>query len=349
MLYWRFDRAICWQRVTRWRRHSGILSPTNFDLRQTENTPYEFGDPLSTPIAVVVLAFNEEANLEACLDSVKGWSREVFVVDSYSTDRTVDIALSRAGDGVRVVQHSFEDYSKQWNWALRALPISAPWTLKLDADERVTLEFKAEVEALLKTASAEMEGVYFRRRFHFMGRKLRWLGEVGYDLRLWRTGKAVFEDRSVNEHVLINGRAGYLKSYVDHYDYKSTTDWIGKHNRYASLEAREIIEGKVLGAVRARLWGKPDERRMWLRLLYQKLPAGPGVYFLYLYFIRLGFLDGRAGMHYCLLRAQYFFWIDLKFLEYKATGRLPDVVWPMRGDPHPAVAASGLQRQVDGA
>jgi len=300
-------------------------------------------------IAVVVLAFNEEANLEACLDSVKEWSREVFVVDSFSTDRTVDIALSRAGDGVRVVQHAFEDYSKQWNWALSALPITAPWTLKLDADERVTPEFRVEVEALLKTASAEVEGVYFRRRFHFMGRKLHWLGEVGYDLRLWRTGKALFEDRSVNEHALVKGQTGYLKSYVEHYDYKSTTDWIDKHNRYASLEARLVIKGKILGSVRARFWGTPDERRMWLRLLYRKLPAGPVVYFLYLYFIRLGFLDGRAGLYYCLIRAQYFFWIELKLLEYKTSGRLPDVVWPERGEPHPAVAASELQRLVDGA
>ncbi len=300
-------------------------------------------------IAVVVLAFNEEANLDACLDLVKGWSREVFVVDSYSTDRTVEIALSRAGDGVRVVQHAFEDYSKQWNWALRALPISAPWTLKLDADERVTPEFKAELDALLKTVPPDMEGFYFRRRFHFMGRKLRWLGQVGYDLRLWRTGKAVFEDRSVNEHALIDGRAGYVKAYVDHYDYKSTTDWIEKHNRYASLEARHLIEGKILGDVRARFWGRPDERRAWLRLLYQKLPAGPVVYFLYLYFIRLGFLDGLGGLYYCLLRAQYFFWIELKFLEYRTTGWLPEVVWPVRGVPHPVVAMSDLQRQVDRA
>lgn len=301
------------------------------------------------PISVIVLTFNEEANLDACLDSVTGWAKEIFVVDSYSTDRTVEIALNRAGEGVRVVQHAFEDYSKQWNWALHRLPISAPWTLKLDADERVTPQFKAEAEALLRSAPADMEGVYFRRRFHFMGRKLHWLGEVGYDLRLWRTGTAVFENRSVNEHALINGRAGYLKSYVDHYDYKSTTDWIEKHNRYASLEARHIGEGNILGNVRARFWGKPDERRMWLRLLYQKLPAGPVVYFLYLYFIRLGFLDGHAGFHYCLLRAQYFFWIDLKCLEYEVTGRLPDVVWPVRGAAHPAVAASDLQRQVDGA
>lgn len=300
-------------------------------------------------VGVIILTFNEEANLGACLDSVVGWAKEIFVVDSYSTDRTVEIALSRAADGVRVVQHSFEDYSRQWNWALRALPISALWTLKLDADERVTPEFKAEVDALLKTAPAELEGVYFRRRFHFMGRKLRWLGEVGYDLRLWRTGRAVFEDRSVNEHALINGRVGYLKSYVDHYDYKSTTDWIEKHNRYASLEVRNIIEGKILGSVRARFRGTPDERRMWLRLLYRKLPAGPVAYFLYLYFIRLGVLDGRAGLHYCLLRAQYFFWIELKFLEYKITGQLPHVMWPVRGAPHPAVAASDLQCRVDRA
>ena len=304
---------------------------------------------MNASIAVIVLTFNEEENLETCLDSVKGWSQEVYVVDSYSTDRTVDIALSRAGDGVHVVQHAFEDYSKQWNWALGALPVTAQWTLKLDADERVTPEFIAEVDALLESAPSDLEGVYFRRRFYFMGCKLRWLGEVGHDLRMWRTGKAVFEDRSLNEHALINGRTHSLNSYVDHYDYKSISDWIDKHNRYASLEALNVIEGNLLGAIRARFWGTPEERRMWLRQLYRVLPAGPGFYFLYLYFIRLGFMDGLTGFQYCQLRTQYFFWIDLKILEYKITGKRPVVVWPVRGAPHPSVATSALQRQVDGA
>src|SRR5579863_8164336 len=114
-------------------------------------------------VSVIILTFNEEKNLPDCLDSVKGWAKEVFVVDSFSTDRTVDIALSRAKEGVRVVQHAFKDYSTQWNWALTRLPLKGAWTLKLDADERVTKEFKKESDAFFKTTASPIEGFYFRR------------------------------------------------------------------------------------------------------------------------------------------------------------------------------------------
>src|SRR6202453_2949137 len=100
-------------------------------------------------VSVIILTFNEEKNLPDCLDSVKGWAKEDFAVDSYSTDKTVEIALSRAKEGVRVVQHAFQDYSTQWNWALSRLPLQGTWTLKLDADERVTEEFRKEWDASL--------------------------------------------------------------------------------------------------------------------------------------------------------------------------------------------------------
>jgi glycosyltransferase involved in cell wall biosynthesis len=127
-------------------------------------------NPMTQSLSVIILTFNEEANLPAALDSVKDWAAEVFVVDSYSTDRTVDIALERATDGVRVVQHRFENYSDQWNWALSHLPVTSEWTLKLDADERVTPEFKKEVDELLRAAPPDLHGVQFRRRFVFMGK-----------------------------------------------------------------------------------------------------------------------------------------------------------------------------------
>ena len=123
-------------------------------------------------VSVIILTFNEEKNLPDCLDSVKGWAREVFVVDSYSTDKTVDIALSRAREGVQVVQHAFKNYSSQWNWALTKLPLKGAWTLKLDGDERVTEGFRNESAAFFSSAAPDMEGVYFRRRIFFLGSEL---------------------------------------------------------------------------------------------------------------------------------------------------------------------------------
>jgi glycosyltransferase involved in cell wall biosynthesis len=299
-------------------------------------------------ISVIILTFNEETNLPDALNSVVGWAGEVFVVDSYSTDRTVEVALGYGGQGVRVVQHAFENYSRQWNWAITRLPITSRWVLKLDADERITDAFKREVAAVLSGAAPDVEGVSFRRRIFFMGRPLHWGGlSRNYDLRMWRAGAARFEDRPVNEHALVRGRVVLLKAYVDHRDTKSVADWLDKHNRYSTLEARAQAEGDLTGEVAARFFGSAAERRMWLRTVYFRLPGRAGLYFLYRYLFRLGFLDGRAGFRSAVLYAGFLYWVDLKRAEIRQTGRLPEVVWPRRGDPHPAVTVSPLQQHVD--
>jgi glycosyltransferase involved in cell wall biosynthesis len=300
------------------------------------------------PISVIILTYNEVANIIKALDSVVGWAQEVFIVDSYSTDSTVDIVLSRTADGVKVVQHPFENYSKQWNWAIDSLPISTAWTLKLDADERVTPELRFEVERFIREARQDVEGVYFKPLFYFMDKPLRYGGiSNNYHLRMWRTGKAAFENRPINEHALVEGKTVKLQSYVAHHDCKSLSDWIEKHNRYSSLEALALINGNVTGDIRPRLWGSPPERRMWLRSLSRYVPFRHLVYFLYRYAFRLGFLDGLPGFRYAFLHSCYRYWIDLKVLQYKRTGKLPTVKWPGRGQPHPLVQNSELQKYVD--
>ncbi len=302
----------------------------------------------SPSITVIILTFNEEENVSGALNSVAGWAREVFVVDSYSTDRTIDLALGYVGRGVRVVQHTFENYSKQWNWAITRLPVTGDWVLKLDADERVTEEFKREVEEVLTHASSELEGISFRRRIFFMRRPLNWGGvSQNHDMRMWRAGVARFEDRPVNEHALVDGRVVLLKAYIDHRDTKSVSDWLDKHNRYASMEARALTAGNLTGEVPARLFGAATERRMWLRKLYYLVPGRPVFYFLYRFLFRLGFLDGRVGFRFAFLHASFLYWIDLKRAEGRQTGRLPEVFWPPRGNPHPALIESELQKQVD--
>jgi glycosyltransferase involved in cell wall biosynthesis len=303
--------------------------------------------PRFPSISVIILTFNEEANLPGAIDSVKGWAKQIFVVDSYSTDKTVDLALSF--EGVQVVQHRFENYSAQWNWALTHLPISGQWTLKLDADERVTPAFKLEIGQLLSKDSSEVSGIYFRRQIVFLGHRLRWGGTLeNYDLRCWRTGSATFENRPVNEHAVVDGKTWKIKALVDHHTSKSLSDWLEKHNRYASLEAQCLIQRNVTGDIRPRLAGTPDQRRMWLRKLYYRVPLRHFLYFCYRYFFRMGLLDGNAGFCFAFLHAAFFYWIDLKVAEYHRTGLLPEVLWPGRGKPHPLVVASELQKQMEG-
>ncbi len=299
-------------------------------------------------VTVIIPTFNEASNLAAALDSLAGWAETVFVVDSYSTDETVEVALSRAADGVRVVQHPFENYSSQWNWALDRLPITSSWTMKLDADERVTRAFKEDFVAFQRIGSGDFDGLLFRRRTFFMGAPLRWGGASStYVLHLWRTGKARFENRPINEHVILDGRAKKVRSGIDHHSEKSLTDWISKHNRYASLEARSTARGNLTGDVNPRLFGSQVERRMWLKKVHSRLPGRNVFYFIYQYIVRLGFLDGRPGFRYAFLRAAFLYWIDLKLAESRATGQLPEIAWPERGQPHGEVAASELQSRVD--
>jgi glycosyltransferase involved in cell wall biosynthesis len=294
-----------------------------------------------TDIAIIILTFNEELNLPATLDSIKGWAREIFIVDSFSSDRTVDVALAHSHEKVFIVQHAFEDYSKQWNWALTHLPISSAWTLKLDADERVTEEFKNEVDNLTKNASTEIEGIFFRRKILFMGRMLHWGGITeNYDLRMWRTGCATFEDRAVNEHAIVRGGTTKLKSYVLHANTKSIADWLDKHNRYSSLEAISLINGKMTGDIQPRFFGDPAQQRMLLRKIYYGIPLRASAHFIYRFILRGGFLDGRYGFWYAFLTTVYLYWIGLKVHEYKMTGILPGIIWPQRGLPHPALGGA---------
>jgi glycosyltransferase involved in cell wall biosynthesis len=301
---------------------------------------------MNAPVAVVILTFNEEDNLAMALDSVVGWAGEVFVVDSFSTDRTVDIALGYANRGVQVVQHAFVNYSDQWNWALTRLPISRPWVLKLDADERATTAFRRDVDDAVRAPDAPSAFV-IHWKLVFMGKELNWGGLYpNGNTRLWRTGSAKFGTREVNEHLVVSGPVGSIRSPITHKDYKSLGAWLDRHNRYSAMEARAIEAGNETGTP-PKLFGRPDERRMWLRKIYFRLPCRPFLYFLYRYLLRLGFLDGRVGFRFAFLHANFLYWIDLKRAELRQTGRLPEVTWPPRGGPHPVVAVSALQRQVD--
>ena len=142
------------------------------------------------PIAVVMITLNEAHNLEALLDNIQGWAKEVFIVDSYSSDETVDIALRR---GVNVVQRAFQGFGDQWNFALEHLPISSKWTMKLDPDERLSDELKTEVaDAILQ---GDCDGCSLIRRLWFMGKPLPIKQSL---VRIWRTGQCRFTDVAVN-------------------------------------------------------------------------------------------------------------------------------------------------------
>jgi len=278
------------------------------------------------PVFVIIPTFDEELNLEDCLASVCGWAAEVAVVDSYSTDKTVDIARRL---GARVVQHEYEGPARQKNWALDNLDFASDWVLLLDADERVPRDLREEIAGIIAAGGNGYEGFYINRRFIFYG---KWIKHCGWypswNLRLFKRRLGRYEQREVHEHVVLNGRAGYCRHDLIHEDMRDINHWIAKHNRYASAEAQETLRARQRSS-RSELVPSiakgPIERKRAIseRIRFRlPVPVRSALFFFYMYFFRLGFLDGIHGFHFCAMHAffEYFNGIKLWELKYYKQG-----------------------------
>lgn len=286
-------------------------------------------EPDALPISVIVPVLNEEQNIAACLASVR-FADEVFVVDSGSTDRTAAIAESM---GAKVVQFRFVPGGpRKKNWALENLPFRNEWVLLLDADERVTPELEQEIRQEF-AQGPRFDGYYLNRKLIFMGRWLRFGGNYpSWNLRLFRHELGRYEkldteelesagDVEVHEHVVLQGKAGYLREPLLHLDYKDLSRWIARHNNYSTWDAKlrlNLLQGKELShSIPARLFGNPVERKRWLKKLWVRLPCRPFLRFIYMYIIRLGFFDGKPGFIYAVLKAIQEFHINAKMWEMR--------------------------------
>jgi len=266
-------------------------------------------------IAALITTCNEELNLPDCLASVRGWVDEIFVVDSFSTDRTCEIARA---DGAHVVQHKYAGPAAQKNWALDHLPVTADWILILDADERVSVALRDEILALVGNPG-ERQGFYLNRLFIFYGRPIRHCGWYpSWVLRLFRRGAARYENRAVHEHMVIAGAVGFCRADLLHEDHRDLSHWLEKHNRYSSLEAAEMVRARAGDARTAQsLHRTLALKRLVKERLWPYLPARSFLYFMYLYVFRLGFLDGAAGWRFCLMHTSVEFWTSLKYWELR--------------------------------
>jgi glycosyltransferase involved in cell wall biosynthesis len=268
-------------------------------------------------LSVVVLTYNEEANLPDCLASLAGLEAKVFIVDSGSTDRTLEIARQA---GACVVQHPFEHYGAQRNWAQENLPLRTPWVLHLDADERLTPELVEEIRTVLGRAPAEVNGFLLRKRTIFMGRWMKHGGHYpAYHLRLFRVGRGRCEDRLYDQHFLVDGRVDQLRhDYIDVLTSDLQT-WTMRHARWAGLEAIEMQRAARHDQVRASPIGHAIERKRWLRVgVYGRAPlfARAFGYWLYRYVLRRGFLDGTEGLIFHFLQGFWYrFLIDARIYE----------------------------------
>jgi len=270
------------------------------------------------PVTAIVLTFNEEKNLPACLESLAAWVENLYVVDSGSTDRTVEIAR---GAGAVVVEHPFENYGAQRNWAIDNLSIASPWTLHIDADERITLELRDSIIAALSRDPHEVDGFLVSRRTMFMGTWIKHGGHYpAWHLRLMRTGSGRCEDRLYDQHFYVQGAVQKLQGDLIDTLTPDVATFIARHVRWATLEAAEHdTPPDATGRIRGQLGtDNAIEQRRWLRDWYGRWPlfVRPMAYFVYRYIVRLGFLDGRAGLVFHVLQGLWFrFLVDALILE----------------------------------
>jgi glycosyltransferase involved in cell wall biosynthesis len=274
-------------------------------------------------LSVIVLTYNEEANLPACLKSLTGLPCNLFIVDSGSTDRTLAIAAEHAAS---VLCHPFDNYSAQRNWSQENVPIETPWVLHLDADERLMPELVEELKQVLADPPADVAGFLLRKRTIFMGRWIRHGGHYpSYHLRMFRTGAGRCEDRLYDQHFVVEGGLAKLDhDYLDVVASKLST-WTARHARWAEMEAQEILGAQTgAGQVVPDAFGNPIQRRRWLRNTYVRGPllARAALYWFYRYFFRLGFLDGTPGLIFHFLQGFWFrFLVDAMIYEQRTRTR----------------------------
>jgi len=265
-----------------------------------------------TPVSVIVPVKNEAENLRRCLPSL-AWADEIYVVDSQSSDQSEEVA---AAAGAMVVQFHFNGrYPKKKNWALENLPFRNEWVLIVDADEVVVPELATEIARRIARDLAD--GFYLNSRYYFLGRRIRHCGYSScWNLRLFKHRLGRYEkmpdctggrtgDNEAHEHVELNGRALRLDNELEHHAYPTIATWVEKHNRYAIWEAS--LSERFLNEPIPITIGSVQRFKRRLKKIAWRLPMRPLIRFVYAYFLRLGFLDGKSGLIFCGLLAFYDF------------------------------------------
>jgi len=276
------------------------------------------------PVGVIVAARNEARNLPRCLDALRGFA-EVFVIDSQSSDATVEVARNH---GAQVVQFYYHGgWPKKRQWAMDTLPLTSDWILLLDADEAMTPELASEIRQAIQNPNCV--GYYLSLQQFFLGRQLKHSGASLWKLALFRKGRGHFEcrlrdqdasmaDMEVHEHVVVDGATARLRNPAIHHNVESLSRYIQKHDEYSNWEARVWLNPENNSAeLPPSLFGTQAQRRRWLKRRFLLLPGSPFFFFLYKYVFRLGFLDGIPGLIYCGLQGIQLFHVKAKIYELK--------------------------------
>lgn len=265
-------------------------------------------------LTIIILTFNEEKNIPELIDQLKGIC-PIFIVDSYSTDKTVQLIQEY---GITYVQHEFINYSKQRNWAQANNPFKTDWVLHLDADERLTPELVSWLQNAFVALSQQYDGFMFGRRAIFMDRCIK--SHYNYHLRLYKTALGKCEEKAYDQHYIVTGESHLVKKAdMTSKVCDNLNEFITGHNKWAFLEAIDIVSNSSEGEVKKSITGSPIEVTRWLKNnIFQKGPLfwRSFAYFFYRYILRGGFLEGKEGLVFHILQAFWFrFLVDAKVFE----------------------------------
>lgn len=275
-------------------------------------------------ISFLILTHNESLHIERCISSLQKVSSKIFVIDSYSSDDTVDICKRMGAD---VYQRPWKNYADQFQWGLDNCPFDTNWVMRMDADEYLEQDLINEIPAVLSNVSVNVSGFYVRRKYYFLGKWVKHGAVYPLNLlRIWRTGKGRIENRWMDEHIVLDGSSNtsQLQGHIVDDNLNNTRWWTDKHNKYADREMIDILDKKYnlflsddslkadVDSSQAKL------KRMVKEGLYNRLPifVRPLMYFLYRFFIRLGFLDGASGFAFHFFQGYWYrSLVDLRVYE----------------------------------
>ena len=270
-------------------------------------------------LTAVILACNEERNIAFCIKSIRKIAKRIVVIDSGSSDNTVHIAQEL---GAEVFFHEWENHSRQYNWGIQNAKIDTKWIFRIDADERLTKESAEEIYNICKkNENTDVNGIVVRFKVTFLGKDLKHGGIYPFKkLLVYKADKGYMEDRNMDEHIILKeGRSIELKNDSLHYDFKSLSEWIDKHNKYSSREVLDYYQNlKMPSSASDGLNLNARIKRMIKFGLYYRLPMGmrAHLYYIYRYYFRLGFLDGKEGKIFAFMQAYWYrYLVDSKIFE----------------------------------
>jgi len=277
-----------------------------------------------TSLTIIILTLNEEKHIERCLHSAFQIAQQIFVVDSFSTDRTLAIAKSH---GAQVWQHEFKNHAMQLTWALDNLAIDTEWVMRVDADELISPDLADEIQNELQAARSAINGFMVPLYVRFRGTLIRYGGYPQWQLRIWRRGKAKIEQRWMDEKIVVPGVIGRLQSeYIDD-NLNNIAWWTDKHNGYSTREAIDLLNKKYgfLQVADSHALTRQAKNTRWIKEnIYVHLPLGARafLFFGYRMIFRLGILDGRGGFVFHFLQGFWYrFLVDVKVREVESRMR----------------------------